>query len=136
MSTSQSHPVVVFDGVCNLCNGAIDFIVRHDREAVFRVTANQHGAGRQLLADHGMSPDEVDTIYLFEEGRMYQRSTAALRIARRLPFPWRLLYGFIIVPAPIRDAVYRVIARNRYRWFGKKETCRLPTPSETSRFLT
>jgi predicted DCC family thiol-disulfide oxidoreductase YuxK len=131
----MTHPVVIFDGVCNLCNASVDFIIRHDPQGVFKVSANQHETGRQILAEQGLDPDAVDTVFLYENGTLYRRSTAALRIARRLGLPWSLLYGFIIIPAPIRDAVYKVIANNRYRWFGKKETCRLPTPEERERFL-
>lgn len=131
----MTHPVVIFDGVCNLCNASVDFIIRHDEAGVFKVSANQHETGRKILAEQGVDPHQVDTVFLYENGTLYRRSTAALRIARRLGFPWNLLYGFIIIPSPIRDAVYKVIAQNRYRWFGKKETCRLPTPEERERFL-
>ena len=135
MADSLTHPVVIFDGVCNLCNASVDFIIRHDQAGYFKVSANQHETGQRILQEQGVDPASVDTVFLYENGQLYRRSTAALRIARRLGFPWHLLYGFIIIPAPIRDAVYKVIARNRYRWFGKKETCRLPTPEERARFL-
>lgn len=134
-SSSLQHPIVIFDGVCNLCNASIDFIIRHDQAGIFRVTANQHETGQRILEEQGVDPKEIDTVFLYEEGQLYRRSTAALRIARKLGFPWSLMYAFIIVPAPIRDAVYKVVAANRYRWFGKKETCRLPTPEERARFV-
>jgi len=129
------HPIVIFDGVCILCNASIDFIIRQDKTGIFKVSANQHETGRKILTEQGVDPDAVDTVFLYENGTLYRRSTAALRIARRLGLPWSLLYGFIIIPAPIRDAIYKVIARNRYRWFGRKETCRLPTQAERERFL-
>lgn len=127
--------IVIFDGVCNLCNASVDFIIRHDRQGRFRFTANQHETGRQILAENGLAPESADTVFLYEGGRLYNRSTAALRIARGLGLPWSLAWAGMILPRPLRDAVYAWIARNRYRWFGKKETCRLPTPEERSRFL-
>lgn len=126
---------MIFDGVCNLCNASVDFIIRHDKRGRFRFTANQHEAGKQILAAQGLAPDSADTVFLYEGGRLYSRSSAALRIARGLGFPWSLAWAGMILPRPLRDAVYAWIARNRYRWFGKKETCRLPTPEERSRFL-
>lgn len=131
----MDHPIVIFDGVCNLCNASIDFIIRHDKVGHFKVTANQHERGRQILLEQGVNPDEVETLYLYEGGKLHERSTAALKIAHGLGFPWSLAYSFMIVPKGIRDAVYKVIAKNRYRWFGKKETCRLPTPEERARFV-
>jgi predicted DCC family thiol-disulfide oxidoreductase YuxK len=131
----QASPIVIFDGVCNLCNASVDFIIRQDTAGVFKVTANQHETGQRILREQGLDPSQVDTVFLYEAGHLYRRSTAALRIARRLGFPWSLLYAFIVVPAPLRDAVYRVVANNRYRWFGQKETCRLPTSEERARFV-
>jgi predicted DCC family thiol-disulfide oxidoreductase YuxK len=135
MSISDSHPIVIFDGVCNLCNASVDFVIRHDPQGVFKVSANQHETGQRILREQGVDPHEVDTVFLYEGGTLYRRSTAALRIVRHLGLPWSLLYGLVIIPAPLRDFVYRGIARNRYRWFGKKETCRLPTADERARFL-
>ncbi|MDX1905472.1 MAG: thiol-disulfide oxidoreductase DCC family protein [Bacteroidia bacterium] len=131
----KKNHVVIFDGVCNLCNASVDFIIRHDPEGVFSFTANQDPPGQRILADNARAVTDPDTVMLYEAGVLYDRSTAALRIARHLRFPLNLLYAGIIIPRPIRDAVYRWIARNRYRWFGKKETCRIPTPAERSRFL-
>ncbi len=130
-----SRPLIVFDGVCNLCNASVDFVLKRDPRAEFLFASNQSEAGRRLLAEHGIESSEVQSVYLIEGDRLSDRSTAALRIARRLRFPWNLLFGLIVIPRPIRDAVYGLIARNRYRWFGKKETCRLPTPEERARFL-
>lgn len=126
--------VVIFDGVCNLCNGAVDYLIRRDRHERLMFTANQDAAGQDLLAAWPEAA-AMDTMYLWENGELYDRSTAVLRIARHLPLPERLAYGFIVVPRPIRDALYKLIAANRYRWFGKKDTCRIPTPEERSRFL-
>jgi predicted DCC family thiol-disulfide oxidoreductase YuxK len=133
--STPPHPVLVFDGVCGLCNASVDFVIRHDRRGVFRFTPSQSEVGRSLLERFGVNPDDVQTVYLVEGGRIKARSTAALLVARRLGFPWSLASVFLLVPRPLRDLVYRWIARNRYRWFGKKETCRLPNAEERARFL-
>ena len=130
-----SRPVIIFDGVCNMCDFAAQFILDHDRKKELRLTASQSPAGSSLLARFGVPATGPDTMYLIESGRLYDRSTAALRIARRMGFPWWLAYGFIIVPRFVRDAVYRFVAKNRYRWFGKRDACRLPAPGEAERFL-
>ena len=132
MAQPDTRPVVVFDGVCNLCNRAVDFIVRRDRDGVFALTPNQGTTATELL---GARAADLDTIALVEGDRVTERSTAVLRIARRLPWPWRASYAFVVLPRPLRDALYRVLADNRYRWFGKKDSCRLPTPEEAARFL-
>ncbi|RMG70697.1 MAG: thiol-disulfide oxidoreductase DCC family protein [Bacteroidetes bacterium] len=134
--TGLSMAIVIFDGYCNLCNASVSFIMDRDPKRRFKYTANQHQAGQELLQEHGHPPEEVDTVLLIDEdGKLYDRSTAALRIARHLSFPWNLAYGLIIFPRPLRDVVYKWIARNRYRWFGKKDTCRMPTPEERALFL-
>jgi predicted DCC family thiol-disulfide oxidoreductase YuxK len=132
---SESHPIVLFDGVCNLCNGAIDFIIQRDPQRRFRFASLQSRVGRELLTRHGMDPEEMSSLVLVEDGKVYLRSAGALRIAGQLRFPWNLGYVFIAVPTPLRDVVYRWIARNRYRWFGKRDVCRLPTPEERATFL-
>jgi predicted DCC family thiol-disulfide oxidoreductase YuxK len=131
-----TRSVVIFDGYCNLCNSSVDFIMRRDPKAHFLFTANQHESGKKILTEQGKNPEEVHTIYLLEGGQLYEKSTAALRIARRLRFPWNLLYVGVILPRFIRNPIYDFIARNRYRWLGKKDTCRMPTAEERARFLT
>lgn len=135
---SDSPPVVLFDGVCNLCNGAVQFIVDRDPEGTFRFASLQSERAAALLREQGREPPAGDpeSLVLIEGGRLYERSTAALRIARRLRGAWPLLYTFVVVPRFVRDAVYRLIARNRYRWFGKSAECRVPTPELRARFLT
>lgn len=128
-------PVVIFDGVCELCNRTVDFIIKRERKPYFYFTANQNPPGRKILQDFGVDPDKNNTIYLFENGKLYHRSTAALRIARKLSFPWMLLYAFIILPTFLRNWVYNFIAKRRYRWFGKRDTCRIPSEEEIARFL-
>ncbi len=129
------NPTLIFDGVCHLCNQSIDFVIRKDRKGQFRYTANQMEAGKRILISHGVDPEDVQTVYLLQDGKLYTKSTAALRIARMLGFPWSLFYALIIIPAPLRDLIYNWVARNRYRWFGKKESCRLPSPEERALFL-
>jgi predicted DCC family thiol-disulfide oxidoreductase YuxK len=129
----SSRAVVLFDGVCNLCNGSIQFIIARDPAAYFQFAALGSEAARRLLGDDASLPDSV---VLVEHRRVYTRSTAALRIARRLRFPWPLLFGLIVVPRPLRDMIYDLIARHRYRWFGKSETCMVPTPELETRFIS
>ena len=124
-------PIILFDGVCNLCSGAVQFILDRDPRGRFRFASLQSGAARRLLGGESLP----ESIVLIEEGKTSRRSTAALRIARRLRFPWPLLYAFIVVPRPLRDFVYNWIARNRYRWFGRRETCLVPAPDLRNRFL-
>ena len=132
---AAAPPIVLFDGVCNLCSGSVQFLLKRDREGRFRFASLQSDAGRSLLAEHGLAVDSLRSVVLIEDGRVWQESAAALRIARHLPGAWRLLRVFAAIPRPLRDAVYRWIARNRYRWFGKAETCWLPTPELKERFL-
>lgn len=138
MSDAPSdHGVVLFDGVCNLCNGTVQFILDRDRAKHFQFAALQSEAGARVLAAHGRGPvtGDPDSVILVEGGALYEHSDAALRVARRLGGVWSLLYALVVVPRFVRDAVYRFIARNRYRWFGRTETCRIPTPELRARFL-
>ena len=131
------HPVVLFDGVCNLCSAAVQFILDRDRRGRFRFAALQSEVGAALLQRFGVAVPEgdPDTVLLLEGGAVYSHSSAALRIARRLDGAWPALYALMLLPRPLRDAGYRWIARNRYRWFGRTEQCRLPTPELRARFL-
>ena len=130
-----SFPVIIFDGVCTLCNSSVDFVIRNDKKRQFRYTANQMEVGREILRDQGLDPDNIHSIYLYQDGKLYSKSTAALRVARLLGFPFSLTWGGMVIPAFIRDVVYDWIASNRYKWFGKKETCRLPSAEERALFL-
>lgn len=132
---SPDRSIVIFDGVCNLCNFWVDFLIKRDKKGLFLFTANQDQAGKEILETHGESAEDVRTIYFLEKDILYKESSAVLRVARRLPGLWPLLYAFIIIPRPIRDLVYQWVAKNRYRWFGQKETCRIPTEEERARFL-
>jgi predicted DCC family thiol-disulfide oxidoreductase YuxK len=128
--------VVLFDGVCNLCTGSVRFIIARDPGARFRFAALDSEAARRLLEECGVTSAPPDSVALVEGGAVYTRSSAALRIARRLRFPWPLLYALIVVPKPLRDAAYDLIAHHRYGWFGKRDACMVPTPELRSRFLT
>jgi predicted DCC family thiol-disulfide oxidoreductase YuxK len=132
----QKHPyIVLFDGVCNLCNGSVHFIVDRDKAARFSFAPLQSPLGQQLCTRFGLPTQHYDSLVLIEHGKIFLRSTSALRIARRLRFPWFLLAAGLILPRFLRDPFYNLIARNRYRWFGKEESCRIPTPDLRKRFL-
>ncbi len=127
--------MILFDGVCNLCNGLVQFVIARDPARRFRFASLQSDVAQRRLEGAGIAADVPDSIVLLEEGRLFTRSTAALRIARRLRFPWSLAFALIVVPRPLRDWVYSLVARNRYRWFGRRETCMIPTPELEERFL-
>jgi predicted DCC family thiol-disulfide oxidoreductase YuxK len=127
--------VVLFDGVCNFCNSTVNFIIDRDPAEYFKFAAIQSEPARRLLAGCGLSSGSLDNIVLFEDGACYLRSTAVLRILRRLRGPWVLLYMLLLVPRPIRDAGYDWFARHRYRWFGKRSECSIPSPEIRARFL-
>jgi predicted DCC family thiol-disulfide oxidoreductase YuxK len=129
-------PLILFDGECNLCNWAVNFVLAKDVRGIFVFSPRQSDPGRRVLAKRGLENTDVETTYLLENENIYSRSTAVLLILRRLPLPWKLLFVFIIVPRCIRDFLYDVIARNRYAWFGKTSSCRLPTEWEKHRFLS
>lgn len=131
------HSVIFFDGVCHLCQGAVQFIIKRDPASYFKFASLQSKVAREMLNGiEEISADRsMDTIVLYEEGRFYTHSTASLRIARRLRFPWSLAYVLIIIPKFIRDAVYRRIADNRYRLFGRDHACLLPNEEYKGRFL-
>ncbi len=131
----MSNPIILFDGVCNLCNGSVNFIIERDPQQRFRFAALQSDFGRELLRRHHLRPDHLESIVLIENERVFTDSTAALRIAKQLRWPWPIFFGGILMPPFMRDAVYRWIARNRYRWFGKQESCRIPTPELRRLFL-
>ena len=127
--------VVLFDGVCNLCNGFVQFAIARDPQARLRFGALQSAAGRALLAGFAAPDPLPDSIVLVEDGRLFTRSTAALRVARRLRFPWPIAYALAAVPRPLRDRIYDVVASRRYRWFGVRDRCMTPTPDLRSRFI-
>ncbi len=128
------HPVILFDGYCNLCSGAVVFVLKREPGDVFRFASLQSAYADQLLQNLNLQGNPPDSIVLEEGGRTFFRSTAALRIAKRMRRLWPLLYGLIIIPRFIRDPVYDWIARNRYRWFGKRNTCFMPSREMSHKF--
>jgi predicted DCC family thiol-disulfide oxidoreductase YuxK len=131
----MDQPIILFDGVCNLCNGAVQFIIRHDKKDQFLFASLQSNEGQKLLAKYNFPVDELNSFILIDNGKAYTRSTGALKVFKKLNGSLPLLYGFIILPKFIRDGVYNLIAKNRYKWFGKKDECMIPTPALKARFL-
>ncbi len=133
---SQTKSIVFFDGVCNLCNASIDFIIKWDRENQFLVGALQDGFSIEVLSKYQVKADYLDSLVLLEDGEIFYRSTAALKIARNLSGLWPVFYPLIFLPNWLRDPVYDFIGKNRYSWFGKKNTCRIASPEEKIKFLS
>lgn len=126
--------LILFDGVCVLCNGSMRFVMKHERAAVFQFAAIQSDAGQKVLADHDQETEDWDSVVVIEEGRVYRKSDAAVRIARYLRAPWRWLGIIRFLPRGLRDWLYDRVARNRYRLFGRYEVCMVPTPQLRGRF--
>ena len=134
-SVTPEDCVVLFDGVCNLCNGWVRFLIARDRQARLRLASVQSDAGKAILAACGLPTDEFNTMVFLEKGRAYIKSTAFLRVVRHFPWPWPLLSAGRIVPRPVRDWLYDRVALNRYALFGRQEVCMVPTPEIRKRFL-
>jgi predicted DCC family thiol-disulfide oxidoreductase YuxK len=128
-------PVVLFDGVCNLCNGSVVFIIKRDAKSKLRFASLQSEYGEEQMKKFNLPPSALNSVLLIKGGRLYQKSNAALEIASMLDGIWPILYVFKIVPRFLRDFIYDWIAHNRYRWFGKKEACMIPTPDMRARFI-
>jgi predicted DCC family thiol-disulfide oxidoreductase YuxK len=131
----MDQPVVLFDGVCNLCNSAVQFIIKRDKKNIFRFASLQSPIGQKLLEQYHLPTNELNSFILVENNKVYDRSTGALRVVKRLKGLWPLLYILIIIPKFLRDPVYNWVGRNRYKWFGKKDECMIPTPELKARFL-
>ncbi|GAB3428401.1 thiol-disulfide oxidoreductase DCC family protein [Niabella aquatica] len=131
----EANHIILFDGICNLCNSAVQFILKRDEKGVFKFTALQSDKGKALLAASGMPAAHLKSFVYIHNNKVYTRSDAALKVAAQLSYPARLLSWFIIVPKFIRDIVYDLIARNRYKLFGRKNECMLPTPELRARFI-
>lgn len=129
----SDNAIVLFDGVCNFCNASINFIIKRDKKGYFKFAPLQSEIAQNLVGDKTLPMPE--SVILIENDKTYDRSSAALRIAKKLDGLWPVLYIFILLPKPIRDWVYNLIGRNRYKWFGKTEACMIPTPEVRSRFL-
>ena len=135
MNKQSTHSIILFDGVCNLCNGAVNFVIKRDPRNVFKFTPLQENVGTVLLKKYAIDPQKIDSIVLIENGNVYIKSSAALRIARKMSGLWPLLYVCMVIPRFIRNGVYDFIAKNRYKWFGRKEQCMIPTPDFREKFL-
>lgn len=129
-------PILLFDGVCNFCNDVVNFVLDHDAQGRFRFAALQSEAGQRLLAEHGLADVPLSTSVLIDRGRAYKDSDGLLRAGLLLGWPFRLLAPLLFVPRALRDPLYHAFARNRYRWFGRTEQCRVPTPETRGRFLS
>ncbi|SMD43635.1 Predicted thiol-disulfide oxidoreductase YuxK, DCC family [Aquiflexum balticum DSM 16537] len=135
MRVQDKFIIVLFDGVCNLCNNAVDFIISRDKKDKFKVGALQEVASKNILKDYQINEEYLDSLVYIHKNHVYYKSRAALEIARNLSGLWPLLYIFIVIPSFLRNPIYDWIARNRYKWFGQKETCRLPSEEEKAKFL-
>lgn len=127
--------LVLFDGVCNMCNVFVHFIIPRDRKDSFRFGSLQSGKVVELLLTYGHTSTELSTVVLIEQGQIFTSSTAVLRIARRMGGLWSLFYGFVVLPKFFRDGIYNLVGRNRYRWFGKKDACLIPRPEWKAKFI-
>jgi len=134
-SFPDDKPVIIFDGVCIMCSAFARFILRRDRAARYRLLPAQTDLGRALYNHYGLDPVNFETNVLIEDGMAYFKSTGSIRILTGLGLPWSLAAALSVVPAPWRDSAYERIARNRYRWFGRRATCIVPTEAEKARFL-
>jgi predicted DCC family thiol-disulfide oxidoreductase YuxK len=136
MRIQDRYDIILFDGVCNLCNDAVDFIIKRDRKNHFKFTSLQDNVTQRLLKEYRIKEGYLDSIILIRGNQIFYKSRAALEISKKLSGIWPVLYSFIILPSFLRDPIYDWIANNRYKWFGKKETCRLPSEDEKSKFLS
>lgn len=132
---TNEKPIILFDGVCNFCNAGINFIIRQDKKNIFRFAALQSTAGQKLAGQFHLPKENFDSFILIDKNKVYSRSTAGFKIYNKLSWYWKWTQIFWIIPRFITDAVYDFIARNRYKWFGKKEECMIPSPEVRSRFL-
>jgi predicted DCC family thiol-disulfide oxidoreductase YuxK len=134
--TVKNKKIILFDGVCNLCNSAVQFVIEHDKKDVFRFVALQSELGKEILKHIGLNPENIDSIILYEPGvAYYYKSQAAIQISRSLGGFWHFGTIFRIIPTRISNLLYDYIAKNRYKWYGKKESCIIPTPELKAKFL-
>ncbi len=135
MELPKHKKIILFDGICNLCNSSIIFVIKHDSKELFRFAPLQSDIGQTLIKKHKIDPSKVDSIILVDQEKVHIKSSAALRIARHLSGGYSFLSIFLIFPAFLRNVIYDYIARNRYKWYGKKESCMIPTPELKAKFL-
>ena len=135
MNNFENKSIILFDGVCNLCNTAVNFIIKHDKKERFLFASLQSDAGKEILLHFSSKKNNLNSVLLIENGNIYDKSTAALLILKHLQTSLRLLTIFKYLPLRIRDELYDFIANHRYQWFGKQKTCMLPTPKMSKKFL-
>lgn len=135
MNNFDSKSFILFDGVCNLCNASVNFVIKHDKKAQFLFASFQSDAAKEIMLHFNLENLKEDTVILVEGNKVFDKSTAALKIAKRLDGGFKAFYAFIIVPKFFRDWIYDFTAKNRYRWFGKRESCMIPSPELKNRFL-
>jgi len=135
MDTDKEYKIILFDDVCNLCNSSVNFVIKRDAKNLFKFAALQSDIGASLIEKYGIDSSKTDSIILIDKNKAYIKSTAALRVAKYLNKGYPLLYVFMIVPKFIRNWVYDIVARNRYKWYGKKDSCMIPTPELKEKFL-
>lgn len=126
---------MLFDGVCNFCNASVNFVIEHDKAGYFKFAPLQSEIGEELMAKHAINTADTDSVIVVENDRAYTHSSAALRIAKRLDGLWSWAYAFVVVPKPVRDIAYKLFAKYRYRLFGRRDACMIPTPEIRARFL-
>ena len=131
----DKDPLVLFDGVCNFCNYWVNFAIKRDKKKKLKFTTLQGATAKQLLPRYNINPTSLNSVIFIDKGKAYTQSSASLRICKYMDGGWKLFYGFMIIPKFIRDFFYNIIARKRYKWFGKKEECMVPTPELRNRFL-
>jgi predicted DCC family thiol-disulfide oxidoreductase YuxK len=134
MEMTKMNKIVLFDGECHFCDQSVQFIIKRDPNAAFKFASLQNDIGRQIMRDYEI-PLHIDSLILIEDKQYFIKSTAALRICKKLKGVWKIGVFFLLIPTPIRDLVYDFIAKNRYKWFGKKEVCEIPSPEIKKRFL-
>jgi predicted DCC family thiol-disulfide oxidoreductase YuxK len=128
--------IVLFDGICNLCNSTVQFIIKRDKNNVFKFSSLQSEFGQNFLKERNLSSTSFNSIILYEPGvAYYTKSTAVLKIAQNLSFPYNILSIFLLIPSPIRDSIYSLLSKNRYHLFGKQNSCMIPTPENKKKFI-
>jgi predicted DCC family thiol-disulfide oxidoreductase YuxK len=135
LESTNTGSIILFDGICNFCNASVNKIIEHDKKNVFKFAAIQSEAGKIILTEFSIDTSKTDSILLIENNTIFTKSTAVLKIAKQLSGLYKLSYAFIIIPPFIRNAIYDFIAKNRYKWFGKKESCMIPTKEVSGKFL-
>ncbi len=127
--------IILFDGVCNFCNYWVNFVIKNNKKNNLKFSALQGIAAKEILVKFGLNTTNLTSVILVKDDKIYTQSSAVFYISKELNWPWKILYAFLIIPKFIRDFIYNLFAKNRYKWFGKKETCRIPTKEEREKFI-